>query len=333
LHDLCSDRFDCIDSETRPSMPSSLFTDWSERHAQLFGQHIVNLGHRLHTSPLFDDAALAKLIERTPAVRCHVNTMDTATHDRRTRREGIIRGHDGHAVLDAVRDGRIWILLQNPGDTEPAYRDLLAGIYDEIDRLSGLRTFKQKMSILISSPRIRVYYHADVPGQTLWQVRGMKRVWVYPNAAPFLPQPALERIVMGEAHEISLDYEPWFDEYAEVVDLEPGRMLHWPLNCPHRIDNLDTLNVSFTTEHWTRELRAAYAVNYANGLLRRTLGRECLSQSTTDLVVPGKAALAAAHKLSGLQKKRRARFKIDFEVDPGAPGGVRDIAPIELVRA
>jgi len=157
------------------------------------------------------------------------------------------------------------------------------------------------MSILISSPKVQVYYHADVPGQTLWQVRGRKRVYVYPNTPPFLPQAGLEKI-LGEAHEISLDYEPWFDAHADVIELEPGRMLHWPLNCPHRIVNQDCLNVSFATEHMTRELRNAYAVNYANGVLRRVLGLERLPRPESGLGLYARLALAAAHKYSGAQE-------------------------------
>ena len=43
-----------------------------------------------------------------------------------------------------------------------------------------------------------------------------------------------------------------------------------------------------TTEHWTDELRNVYAVNYANGILRRTLGmRRRLSRSTSGPVVLG----------------------------------------------
>ena len=205
--------------------------------------------------------------------------MDVTTHDPRTRREGMIDGLAGAEALEAVRKGHIWILLQQPHEIEGGYGDMLREVYAEIEeRVPGFKSYKHKMSILISSPKVQVYYHADVPGQTLWQVRGTKRVYVYPNTAPFLPQPNIEKIVLGEAHEISLPYAPWYDEYAEVIDLEPGRMLHWPLNCPHRIVNADCLNVSFTTEHMTDELRNAYAVNYANGVLRRRLGAETLAR-------------------------------------------------------
>ena len=312
-------------------MSANTITDWQPRHADLFGRHTVNLAHNLHGSELFSDAALARLIERTPRDAYHVNTMNPATHDPRTRREGEIGSLKGEAVLEAVRSGMIWILLQNPGSHDDRYQALLDRIYAEFEeRVPGLKTYKHKMTVLISSPKVQVYYHADVPGQTLWQVRGRKRVWVYPNSAPFLPQLGIERIVLNEAHEISLGYERWFDEFAEVVDLEPGRMLHWPLNCPHRIVNHDCLNVSFTTEHWTDELRNAYAVNYANGLLRRRLGIAKLSQSTSGARFLAKLGLAAAYKYSGLQKQKEAGFKIDFTVDPGSPNSVRDIPAFDL---
>lgn len=314
-------------------MTQRIFTDFSKRHAQLFGRHNLDLGHSLATSPLFADAALAELIERAPAGSYHVNTMDVTTHDPRTRREGVVDGLSGAQALEAVRRGHIWILLQNPGRYDPRYEEMLAGIYHEMEELvPGFRSYKQKMSILISSPRVQVSYHADVPGQTLWQVRGHKRVHVYPNTAPFLAQDALERIVLGEAHEISLDYEPWFDEYAEVIDLAPGRMLHWPLNCPHRIVNADCLNVSFTTEHWTDELRNTHAVNYANGVLRGRFGARQLSRPTAGPGMWARMGLAAAWKASGLQKRRHRKYKIDFKVDLDAPWCVQPISPYELTR-
>ena len=43
-----------------------------------------------------------------------------------------------------------------------------------------------------------------------------------------------------------------------------------------------------------------------------------------------KAAIAAAHKYSGLQKRTAAGFKIDFKVDPSAPEGVRSMPAYEL---
>ena len=314
-----------------PRAAAPIFTDWQPARHGGFGSEISNIGHSLTDTGLFSDDALADLIDRTPRGDYAVSTMDPTSHDPKTRREGVIDGLAGRDVVDAIRNGHIWLNLRNVADNVPAFRELLDGIYAELEaRLPGQHFFKQKMTILISSPSVRVGYHCDVPGQTLWQVRGRKRVWVYPNKAPFLPQDGLERILLGEAHEVSLRYEAAFDDHAEVIDLEPGRMVTWPHNAPHRIVNYDCLNVSVTTEHWTPELRNAYAVNYANGLLRRSFGLKRLSQDARRVGSLPKVALAAAHKLTGLQKGRRHKPTIDFRVDPAAPGGFCDIPAYEL---
>jgi hypothetical protein len=305
---------------------STILADWQPHHVSLFGEHILHLKHRLAESTLFTDVALARLIEKTPPAHCYVNTMDKRSHNPRSRREGAIDGLSGLEAIEAVKNGNIWINIHKPHETDVVYGALLNDIFGEFEELvPGLRTYKQSMTLLISSPKVQVYYHCDVPGQMLWQMRGAKRVFVYPNAAPFLTQPAMEKIVLGEAHETLMPYEPWFDDYADVIDLEAGSMLHWPLNCPHRVVNHDCLNVSMTTEHWTDDLRGAYAMNYANGIIRRTTGARRLARNTSGPMFWAKAGLAAAMKSSGLQKRHQRKRTIDFAVDPRAPEGIRDI--------
>ena len=127
-----------------------------------------------------------------------------------------------------------------------------------------------------------------------------------------------------------MHFDPEFDEHATVYDLQPGEMLHWPLNAPHRVSNNDCLNVSFTTEHTTVATRRSYVVNYANGILRRTLGMNSLSQQPEGLGYWAKFGVAGAYRMSGLEKKRSAGFAIDFKVDPTKPRGVHDINAYEL---
>jgi hypothetical protein len=298
-----------------------------------FGSELVKLNHRLHQHPLFSDAALAHLLDNVSREDYYVNTMDVTSHNLRSRREGEIRALSGEQVLEAVRKGQIWILLLRPHKSQPAYREMLEEIYAELRRtLPNFDTKFEMMSILISSPNIQVYYHCDIPGQSLWQVRGHKFVYVYPNRPPFLNQAALEKIALGEAHEISLPYEESFEQDATVFDLQPGQLLHWPLNSPHRIVNGDCVNVSFTTEHFTRAIRRTFYVNCANGILRQRFGCTRLSQSTAGLSYWAKLGLVAAYKLSGRKKKRRKVLHVDFAVDPTAPRGVRDITPYEFGR-
>lgn len=306
-----------------------IFTDWQPYHTDLFGHHTVELGHSLNKSILFSDDALAELIEKTPREDYHISTLDKSGTGPGRRREGVIDSLKGADVIDAIRHGNLWLNLRNPQDHLPGFADLMHEIFAEIEDRQRIRTFKHRMTVLISSPNVQVGYHCDVPGQALWQVRGSKRVFVYPNTAPFLPQPALEKILLGEAHEISLRHEPWFENHAQAIDLTEGRMVTWPHNAPHRVENHNCLNVSLTTEHWTSQLRNAYAANYANGILRSRLGMKSLSQSTASAAFYPKAALAAAYKIAGLQKQHRRSTRIDFRVDPTQPDGFSDIPSYE----
>lgn len=311
-------------------MPDELI-GWPAGGREKFGSSPLQLSHTLHRSPLFSHAALARLIEGAKRENYYVNTMDVSSHNVRSRREGAIVDISGADVLEAVRTGQIWILIQNPDQVDPAYGALLEDLYREMSaQVPGFQPFNKKMTVLISSPKIQVYYHCDVPGQTLWQVRGNKSVYVYPAKAPYLEPAALERIVLGEAHEISLRYEPAFDDDAIVYDLQPGQMLHWPLNAPHRIVNADCVNVSFTTEHSTPDIRRSYRMNFANGVLRNRMGISNPSQATAGPSYWGKLLVGAAYKASGLKKRKSQVFKIDFAVDPKSPRSVRSIPPYEF---
>ena len=208
--------------------------------------------------------------------------------------------------------------------SEP-YRELLDRIFAEVEgQVPGLKTFKHNFGILLSSPKAQAFYHADVPGQTLWQIRGRKRVYVYPTEAPFISAQAFEKIILKEVDEQAMVYEPWFDDEAMVIDLEPGQMLHWPLNAPHRVLNLDCFNISVTIEYLSPEILASYAVHYANGILRRH-GFQRLGNQQSGPSFWAKVAIAALHRYSGVQNSREYKSCVDFVVDPRAPGGFIDI--------
>lgn len=310
-------------------MTDQIFIDWTDANSRDYGKSIVHVHHRLHDSPLFTDEALARLIEIYPREHYDLHTMteDAASHNKDSWREGDLGACSGEDVIEAIRHGHIWLNLRKVMTVSMDYAELLERMFAETEsHVPGLRTYKHNLGILISSPKAQVFYHADIPGQSLWQLRGKKRVYIYPFGAPFLSQEAMERIVLGEADESEMVYEPWYDDHATVFDLAPGEMLHWPLNGPHRVVNLDTLNVSVTTEHWTDAVRASYLAHYANGILRRH-GVSNPRHTTAGPVFWAKAALAAAYKFGGAQKKRRFEHWIDFAIDPAAPRGWIDIPP------
>ena len=310
-----------------------VFTDWRESDARDFGRRSVVLRHGFADSPHFSDDALARLIEATPRERFHVNTMPRDALDQHEWREGDMSGLSGVEVLRAVAKGNIWVHLQRVQDYSSAYRDILDAMFDELEeRVPGFRAYKRSMSVLVSSPRMNVALHSDVPGQSLWQARGRKRVWIYPARAPFLPQATIENIVLKRAADTDLPYDPSFEAAAEVYELGPGEGATWPRNCPHRVVNADCVNVSFTTEHWTDELRAGYAVDYANGLLRPLFGGRDLSRETRGPAFWAKFALAGAHKALRSLSGAGMPLTVDFRVDPNAASGFSDLAPYRVTK-
>ncbi len=295
-------------------MHRPVFTNWSPSDAFSWGLAPQRLAHSWHESALFAPEALAELIERYPLEHYSLVHTSQQGEDKKTWREGEVGELSGKEVLAAIERGGLWLNLRNVHLVDLRYGALQDQAYAELrQRVPGFEPSALHMGILISSPNAKVHYHCDLPGQALWQIRGRKRVYVYPPQAPFLPPEALEQIALSGV-EVNLPYEPGFDERALVMELEPGHMLHWPLNSPHRVDNHDCLNVSVTTEHWTPSIRRSQMVTMANGVLRQHLGW----RPSRDLQGPAfwaKAALQAAWRRSpwARQRQRLAR-PIDFRL-------------------
>ena len=157
---------------------------WNDVDTDEFGRSSLRIRHRVHETDLFSDDQLAKLIETSPRQNYHVETMQPLDDGTLKRREGETGDASGHEALEAVKNGSIWYLLLHPEEIDPRYGDLVEQIYQEIaDNVPGFEVFSKKISILVSSPKVQVGYHCDVPGQTLWQVRGSKKVYVLSGEA------------------------------------------------------------------------------------------------------------------------------------------------------
>ena len=305
-------------------MTKTMIADWKPEYAKVFSNEPLLLHHRLKESGLFEREYLADLIDRCPESNYNINTMGYDLENPLWR-EGTKAGMSGRSVIEAIERGRMWLNLRDVQNIDPQFDRVLNDIFEEFEEyVPGFETFKRKFGILISSPKVQVFYHCDIPGQSLWQVEGEKRVYVYPNKPPYLSQESIESIVLGKQEE-EIPYHSSFDDDAYVYDLKPGEMVHWPLNCPHRVVNEDCLNISVTTEHWTDDLRKMYAVNYANGVLRRTLGTGDLSQNISGPSVYAKALLAVAWRGLKLNKGKKVVRLVDFKVDPNSETGIVDI--------
>lgn len=300
-----------------------IFEDWQPQHARLWGQVPLKLRHGLADDSLFSDASLARLVETYP--REHYQLMQPAAAPNGSPREGDLTGVPGDAVLAAIAKGRMWVNLRRVDAVDERYRALADRIFAAIaDAVPGFETLSRTIGILVSSPNSRTHYHADLPGQALWQIRGRKRLYLYQAAEPFVSREQIERITVSRSEFIR--YEPWYDDHAAVMDLEPGDMVHWPLNAPHRVDNADCLNVSMTMEFFTPDIRRRHIVNRANGILR-LLNIDPRGAPTSGPGFYARAALQRALRSTPIVRRHDAMIarKPTFRPDPSRPDAVAEL--------
>ena len=297
-----------------------IISNWQPQHEQLFDKHILKLKHRLIDTGLFSRETLAKLIERCPTSELGIESMGYDL-EKPERLYGELGGASGADAIAAINKGRMWMNIRRVMDWAPEYQVLLDKVFDEFEaRMPNFKTTKRNLGILISSPNAKVYYHADIQGQTLWQIEGSKSVFLFPRSDTFISPKSIEKILLRETTE-DMPYSPWFEEFAQVRELHPGDMLTWPLYAPHRVQNHDCLNISVTMEHWTQAIWNSYAVQYGNGVLRRTVGLQNGSTEDHGLHVYPKAAAAFIWKKMGKQTKgdvvKHRAFRIDASSDTG----------------
>ncbi len=294
----------------------------SAADAAAFGKTPVVASHDLAASELFTDAALIELLERHPRHRLHslvTGTDETRPEDNRL---ALNDGVGGAELLRAVYAGRLWLNITRITEVDPRYRAIVDALYEQVAaKVRGFRAKSSQATLLVSSPGALVYYHADGPASVLWHIRGRKRVWVYPAGDPwYVERETLEDIFVGARHEY-LPYDRAFDRGATVHDLAPGQWIAWAQNAPHRVTNLEGVNVSLSTEHFTNQSRRRARVYAANRFFRTRLGCSHLSVREDG---PGAVAKILVHGLArrmGLGSVPTKRHVASMRVDARAVGG------------
>jgi hypothetical protein len=298
--------------------------DWSPEKARTFGKANLTFRHELQGRPMFSDAGLAAALDAYPRERLGVFTMGSDPIDWRSWRRGSAGALTGEQLLEAVAEGRIWLNLRAANEHLADYAALCDEIFADKERHARVRTFKRDVGLLISSPNAQVFYHLDTPLVSLWQIRGDKRVWLYPPEAPFVWDAQLEQIVLRETAE-QFAYRPEWDEASEVVDLAPGRMVTWRQNAPHRIENGPMVNVSLSLEFMTPRAIARANMIYGAGVLRRRLGLARPIPARIGAEGLGLIAAARAAKALNLQAACERDLPVTFRLDPGRPGSLIDL--------
>ena len=297
--------------------------NWTDGSRRDFGKQNLLFNHTLADSELFSEEALIALIDRYPRESLEVFTMGydpTVFGEWHLGRTVSDFGKmDGRALMAAVKAGRLWLNLRRVNHADAAVRELCDRVFAEVKAETGQTNLKNDLGLLISSPNAHVVYHLDIPMVMLWQIRGVKRVYLYPVDAGFFSDTQIEGIALRESDE-NLPYATAMDEKALVHDLKPGEMLSWPQYAPHRIVNGDMVNVSLSIEFMTPKSLWNANVLYANGLLRRWFGLNPSMTKSPKILEPLKIILARVAKAFGGFKGNKTPLVERFSLDPARPG-------------
>ena len=304
----------------------TIFKDWTDEHTKTFRKDIMTVRHNLNETGLFTDAALADLLDKHPSENLDVCTMG---HDHplypNKFRTGDFRDCNGKTLIEAAQAGAIWINMRQAMNVHPEYKAVLDKMYGAIADITGEPTFNARGGILISSPVAKVPYHCDQTETILWHVRGKKRIYLYPISEKFLPEESYQSIVTQNIED-DVPYSSDLDAHARIFDLEPGEMISWRLNAPHRVDN-STYCVSVTTEYSTRESAFKNSVMYTNAVLRQRFGVTSRWASASQPEKYIKSLAGHVLRKAKVYKVPPGQDMVTFKIDKAAKGYVVDTEP------
>lgn len=304
--------------------------NWTPEQYASFGRRVIRAEHQYHQYPLFKDDAIISLLDNYPREWLQCFTMGYNPADfSEWKAVNIAKETTGEELFAAAQKSRFWVNITHIEEFDNSFAELVNNMYAQIgENCSHLHHVRPDYStLLLSSPGIQVYYHLDANPNTLWHLRGKKNFWIYPAMDPrFTPQQFLEDIIAGDIDE-DLPYKPEFDQFAEQYVLEPGQVVAWPQNAPHRVENID-LNMSLTTSFTSRESRRRFGVQLANKYLMRPMGVQRPSQQEFGPVPALKdASYRVINKLRPFPRKNRtAYYETDLEVDAESPNGMRQLS-------
>ena len=305
---------DLVRENEQIAAPASATFKWDKTGKPRFGDAIIQGEHNLHESGQFNDEKLAELLDAYP--RDKLGIYKFPDHS-----DGVVKADHGRApkltgaeLVQAVKSGKIWLNLRAVNRHLDQYAKISETLFSQLEQSFDVKTLKQDVGVLISSPNIHVHYHLDIPLVTLVQLRGEKTLYLYPAKAPFRTAEAVEKIARRTQDE-ELHFDHSFEENVKAVKLSPGMAITWPQTAPHRVQNSDCLNVSLSCEFMTLPAIMRANAVYANGLLRDRVGADMGYPDKAGPATLVKAGVArVAKKLTPVAEK--GPTPITFELLP-----------------
>jgi len=297
---------------------------WPDNAKETFGHEILRADHPFDQSELFTDEGLAGLLDQFPRQDLNIWTQGKTRNGRVAALRGRAPRMAGKEIMDAVKHGRIWLNLSRAHLELPQLKPIADQIFESLEQATGRRFSDCELGLMISSPNVELRYDLDLSMMAMFQVRGARRLWLYPNGAEFVPPEFVEQVV-HKTRSNDLPYRDEFDADARVFDLKPSMGMTWPHLAPHRLQNQNCVNVSLSCAYMTTASAINVNAIYTNSFLREKFR---LSPKATNGIGPAalsKAAFAQLHKAVSPHPDTSANMPVTFELDSSAKNCVKPL--------
>jgi len=236
-----------------------------------FNRKSFEISHHLSTHPLFQLPKLMELAERTLKTRPRDLHYDVGNVRVDQRWDEIDKSpFSPQEALQRVANCGAWFVFSS-AQRDPEYRVFLDRGLAEIKTLAGPQICSQIMVediiIFITSPKRITTYHIDRECNFLLQIRGTKTLHVFDREdREVLPEEEIERFWASDFN--AAVYKKHLQHRAKSYKIAPGTGVHIPVNCPHWVENDDSVSVSLSVNFQFKDpLRAnPYRANF---LLRK----------------------------------------------------------------
>lgn len=162
------------------------------------------------------------------------------------------------------------LMLQDVQKYEPAYAETLDMLIDWVASQIGIarsKIYRPSASFFLSSPNAVSSYHTDREENFLCQMHGVKTVHVFPKHYSLIQE--LAAATFRKRKGMHFEYQPEFEENAQVYTLQPSNCLYMPRIWPHWVQNGEYSSLSLSLNFFLAGDLAIEKYYLANNKLRR----------------------------------------------------------------
>ena len=253
-------------AETISHTPKRIFDVDRAKFAQDYNVRPFTLDHPLSSHPAFTMDRLQDLLERSLPIKGKVYWNAGKKDIGQKWRDRPGRDFSVEEAFRRIRETDAWITIFG-AEQDPEIHDLLEQGLTEVQDLTGIRLDREakitQSYIFITSPHRVTEYHIDRECSMLLQIHGKKTIHIFDKTdREVLTEEELEHF--WTVNNNAPNYKPNLQHRATSFQLEPGKAVHIPTNCPHWLQNGNDISVSVNQNFVFREekLGNIYRANY-----------------------------------------------------------------------